>query len=79
MNYKTQGVCAKEINFEIVEGTVRNVRFVGGCLGNLKALSILVEGMPVQTVIDKLKGNLCQNRTSCADQLANALQAAQSK
>ncbi|MBP2650918.1 MAG: hypothetical protein H6Q74_1743 [Firmicutes bacterium] len=73
MNYVTQGVCAKEINFDIVDGNVHNLQFVGGCRGNLKALAILVEGMPVQTVITKLQGNLCQNGTSCADQLAKAL------
>ncbi|MBP2652531.1 MAG: hypothetical protein H6Q73_100 [Firmicutes bacterium] len=74
MKYVTKGVCAKEIRFEVMDGRVRNVKFVGGCAGNLKAIGILVEGMSVQDVIGKLRGNICQNGTSCADQLARALQ-----
>jgi len=74
VKYVTKGVCAKEIGFEIVDGRVRNVKFIGGCSGNLKAIAILVEGMPVQEVIGKLEGNICKNGTSCADQLAKALQ-----
>ncbi|MBP2645052.1 MAG: hypothetical protein H6Q75_492 [Firmicutes bacterium] len=76
MNYKTQGVCSTEIHFDIVDGIVRNLQFVGGCPGNLKAVATLVEGMPVQSVINKLKGNVCRNGTSCADQLAKALEEA---
>jgi uncharacterized protein (TIGR03905 family) len=74
--YRTQGVCAREINFEVMDGKVRNVQFLGGCTGNLNAISKLIEGMPVETVIEKFKGNLCRNNTSCADQLAKALEAA---
>lgn len=73
MNYVTEGVCAKEIQFEIIDGKVSNVKFIGGCPGNLQAISTLVEGMPVQEVIAKLRGNLCRNETSCTDQLAKAL------
>ena len=73
MKYVTKGVCAKEIHYEIEDGKVKNVKFVGGCRGNLKAISILIEGMPVQEVIAKLSGNVCQNKTSCTDQLAKAL------
>lgn len=73
MNYVTKGVCAKEIQFEIIDGKVRNVKFVGGCPGNLQAISTLVEGMPVQEVIAKFSGNVCRNETSCTDQLAKAL------
>jgi uncharacterized protein (TIGR03905 family) len=71
--YKPQGVCAKEIQFEVVEGRVRNLSFVGGCPGNLKAISKLVEGMKTEEVIEKFRGNLCKNQTSCTDQLAQAL------
>lgn len=74
MNYITKGVCAKEINFDIENGSVKNVQFVGGCVGNLNAISTLIEGMPVSEVIKKLKGNICRNQTSCADQLAIALE-----
>jgi uncharacterized protein (TIGR03905 family) len=73
MKYVTQGVCAKEIQFEIIDGKTRNVKFIGGCTGNLKAIGLLVEGMPVQEVIEKFKGNICRNNTSCTDQFAKAL------
>ena len=73
--YKTQGVCARQIHFDIDEnGLVHNVSFVGGCNGNLKAIGKLVEGMPATKVIEILEGNSCGARpTSCADQLAKAL------
>lgn len=73
MKYVTKGVCAKEIHYEIEDGKVKNVKFVGGCPGNLKAISLLIEGMPVQEVIAKFSGNVCQHKTSCTDQLARAL------
>lgn len=73
--YYTEGVCATEISFEIEEGIVKSVTFVNGCNGNLKAIASLVEGMPVANVIKRLKGIACDtNQTSCADQLARALE-----
>lgn len=73
--YYTEGVCATEINFEIEEGVLKDVKFVGGCEGNLKAISILIKGMKVEDVIRKMKGNTCEsNPTSCVDQLAKALE-----
>lgn len=69
-----EGVCSKQIEFEVENGNVKNVTFVGGCPGNLKAISKLVDGMPVQQVIGMLKGNVCRNGTSCTDQLAKALE-----
>jgi len=72
--YKPQGVCAKEIHFEVVDGKIYNVSFIGGCPGNLSAISKLIEGMKVEDVIAKFQGNICRNQTSCADQLAKALQ-----
>ena len=73
--YKTKGVCSRQISFEIDDnGLVHNVSFVGGCNGNLKAIGKLVEGMPATKVIEILEGNTCGGRpTSCADQLAQAL------
>lgn len=73
--YKTSGTCARQINFDIDEnGLVHNVSFVGGCNGNLKAISKLIEGMKAEKVIELLEGNQCGNRpTSCADQLTKAL------
>ena len=78
MEFITNGVCARKINFEIDnEGKVRNVSFLGGCPGNLKAISKLVEGMDVDTVIEILDGNTCgMKKSSCADQLAKALKEA---
>ena len=74
VSYATEGVCSKEIKFEVENGVVKQLAFVGGCPGNLNAIAKLVEGMPVEDVIRKLKGNLCRNQTSCADQLARALE-----
>jgi uncharacterized protein (TIGR03905 family) len=72
--YHTQGVCASEIDFEVENGLVKNVRFTDGCSGNLEAISMLVEGMPVAEVIKRLRGIVCQNGTSCADQFVIALE-----
>lgn len=73
--YKTKGVCSRQIHFDIDEnGYVHNVSFLGGCNGNLKAIGKLVEGMKAEKVIEILEGNTCGSRpTSCADQLAQAL------
>jgi len=72
--YKTKGVCAREIQFDVdADNLVRNVRFVGGCAGNAIGLSAVVEGMPVAEVIKRLKGTQCRYGTSCPDQLAIAL------
>lgn len=78
MEYITNGVCARKITFEIDnEGKVRNVSFLGGCPGNLKAISKLVEGMDATKVIELLEGNTCgMKKTSCGDQLAKALKGA---
>jgi len=78
--YSTKGTCAKEINFDLNEGIVNNVKFIGGCPGNLHAISTLVEGMPAEEVIKKLKGITCGDKpTSCTDQLVMALQAQMKK
>jgi len=73
--YNTHGTCAKEINFDLNDGIVKNVKFKGGCQGNLQAIGSLLEGMPAEEVIKKLKGITCgEKSTSCTDQLAIALQ-----
>ena len=73
--FKTKGVCASTISFDLTDGVVSNVSFVGGCNGNLKAISRLVEGMDAKKLIDTLKGNICGFKgTSCADQLATAVE-----
>ena len=75
--YRTRGVCAREITFDIDNGIVSGVSFLGGCDGNLKAISKLVEGMEAEKVIAILEGNTCGMKpTSCADQLAKALKEA---
>ena len=72
--YNTHGTCAKRINFDIVDGKLHNVSFVGGCPGNLKAISMLVEGMDARKVAELIAGNDCAGRgTSCADQLSKAI------
>ncbi len=75
--YKTKGTCSSQISFEIREGRVYNVKFTGGCNGNLKAVSALVEGLTVEEVEAKVKGIRCGFKsTSCSDQLATALREA---
>lgn len=72
--YKTKGTCSQRIFFEIEDGKVKNVQFVGGCNGNLKGIAALVEGMDVQDVISRIEGVRCGMKpTSCPDQLAKAL------
>ena len=76
MVYKTNGVCSSAIQFEVEDGKVHNVQFQGGCNGNTKGLSSLVEGMEVTEVINRLEGIRCGfKQTSCPDQLAKALKA----
>ncbi len=73
-SYKTSGTCAREIKFDVVDGKVYNVEFVGGCNGNLKGIGALVEGADVDYVIDRLSSIRCGFKdTSCPDQLAKAL------
>lgn len=75
--YQTMGVCSQAITFDIEDGKVRHVQFVGGCNGNTQGVAKLVEGMDVHDVIGKLEGINCSGRgTSCPDQLARALKAA---
>ena len=75
--YKTKGTCSQMISFTVEEGKVHNVQFFGGCNGNLKGISALVEGMDVDAVIERVEGIKCgMKSTSCPDQLAQALKAA---
>lgn len=73
-NFANQGVCSSNVEFELDGNIVRNVQFYGGCNGNLKALSALVEGMTVEQVTERLRGITCGfKKTSCSDQLVQAL------
>ena len=72
--FTTNGTCSRTIHFDIVDGKLHAVTFDGGCPGNLKALGILVEGMPAREAVAKLAGITCDTKpTSCADQLACAI------
>ena len=74
--YKTKGTCSVKIDFEVEDNKLKNVVYYGGCNGNLKGISNLLEGMNVDDVITKLEGVTCgMKRTSCPDQLAQALKA----
>ena len=76
-NYRTQNVCAVQISFDLEGDIVSNIQFLGGCNGNLKAISKRVDGMSVDYIESKLKGNTCgMKSTSCADQLAIAVRQA---
>ena len=73
-SYTTKGTCSKQILFDVTDDNkVQNVKFIGGCNGNLQAVARLVEGQDIDKVIDTLKGIRCRNNTSCGDQLATAL------
>ena len=77
MHYRTKGTCSSFIDFDLEGDTIHNVRFTGGCNGNLKGIGSLVEGMRAQDVISKLEGTTCGFKsTSCPDQLAKALKEA---
>lgn len=72
--HNNKGTCSRQILFEIEDGKVHNVQYIGGCNGNLKGIAKLVEGMEVQEVISRLEGTTCgMKNTSCPDQLAQAL------
>lgn len=72
--YRTQGTCSELIDFDIIDGKLHNVVFLGGCNGNLQGICRLVEGMPVADVLARLEGIRCGWKdTSCPDQLCRAI------
>lgn len=76
-DYKTKGTCSQRILFDIEDGVVKNLQFIGGCNGNLKGIGSLVEGMKAEDVIARVEGIRCgMKSTSCPDQLAQALKEA---
>lgn len=78
--YKTKGTCSQRIFFDVEDGKVKNVQFVGGCNGNLKGIGALVEGMSIDDVITRVDGIKCgMKATSCPDQLAQALKKAKNE
>ena len=77
MVYKTKGVCARAVSFELVDGKITGAKFTGGCSGNTQGVCALVEGMDAKEAIKRLSGIRCGFKpTSCPDQLAKALQEA---
>ena len=77
VTFTPKGVCSIQIDFDLEDGKLYNVQFVGGCNGNLKAIAKLVDGWTVEAIEEKLRGNTCGLRpTSCADQLARAVRQA---
>lgn len=75
--YKTRGTCSQRILFNLEDRIIKNVQFIGGCNGNLQGISKLVEGMDVDSVIERIEGIHCGMKpTSCPDQLAKALKEA---
>lgn len=76
-SYKTKGTCSQEIFFELVDGRLKGVRFMGGCNGNLQGIAALTEGMKAEEAMKKLSGIRCGfKQTSCPDQLAKAIEKA---
>lgn len=72
--YTPEGTCSKQIEIEIEDGRIRDVRFTGGCHGNLQGIGALVRGMSPEEVVARLEGIRCKTKpTSCPDQLAQAL------
>lgn len=72
--YRTQGVCAAMVSFDLEDGKLYNVQFLGGCNGNLKAIGKLCEGKDAKEIAEILRGNTCGYKsTSCADQFAHAI------
>ena len=75
--YKPVGVCSKEISFEIDKGVITNIHFIGGCPGNLKMISKILDGWKAEEIIKMCQGNTCGMRsTSCSDQLSKAVEKA---
>jgi len=75
--HRNRGTCSIAVEFELEDGLVRNVRFAGGCSGNLQGIGRLVEGSRAEDVIARIKGVRCGGKpTSCPDQLALALEEA---
>lgn len=80
MQYQPKGVCSQMIQFDIEDNKVKNVGFTGGCNGNLQGISRLIEGMDVDEAISRIEGIHCGfKKTSCPDQLAQALKQATGK
>lgn len=77
IRYTPRGVCSRQIEIDVQDGIVKSLQVYGGCHGNLQGIAKLVAGMPVDEVINRLKGIRCGTKpTSCPDQIACALESA---
>lgn len=74
VTYKTKGVCATQIDFDLVDGYIHNVHFTNGCRGNTTGVASLAEGMQAEEVVRRLKGVDCRGGNSCPNQLALAIE-----
>ena len=75
-----RGVCPRSIDIELEGDVVKSVAFSGGCNGNLKAISKVVQGMTIDEVASLWAGNTCGRKsTSCVDQMVCGLREAQSR
>lgn len=72
MVYKTSNVCSQEIRFDVVDGIVHNVKFIGGCRGNTQGVAALAEGMPIEEIPKRLRHIDCRGGSSCPDEFAKA-------
>lgn len=79
VEYTPEGVCTQKISFDIVDGYVHHVQFVGGCSGNTKGVAILAEGMNAREIADRLRGIPCHGANSCPHQLSLAIDKALSE
>ena len=78
IQYTPRGVCSRAFTIQVEDGAIRSVQIVGGCDGNLKGISSLLLGMPVDEAVRRMEGIRCGNKpTSCPDQIAQALKTAQ--
>ena len=77
-NYRTKGVCSKEMHIELNDDhTIESIEVIGGCNGNLKGISRLLKGMKAEDAIERMEGTTCGPRpTSCPDQIAKNLKKA---
>lgn len=71
--YRTKGSCSREIYYKVENNKLKELKFIGGCAGNLQAISKLLIGQDIDYIIKNLDGIRCRNNTSCPDQLAAAL------
>lgn len=76
VTYIPEGVCTQQIEFDLIDGFIHHVKFVGGCAGNTKGVAILAEGQYAKDMVGRLKGVACQGANSCPNSFALAIEQA---